>query len=339
MTAAALRQWPPQISSRPLAAIFAVSATFLLLFGLSPAYAQNKAVGAVVVERGQVAEDGVSTGVGDIEILGEVEGDVKTAKGNIVVRGPVDGDVRSGMGNVDVVAPVDGVVEAGIGNVFIDSEVDGDVAVERGNVELGPSAIVEGKVYHGSGAFTAAPSARFDVTMAGMASDFDDDDGGAEASDFLGFIGWMFAAVIFGAATVLASVVMPRPLGASSRRLGESPVWSLAAGVGSVVVAVVLFTVLLVSGIGIPILILLAPAYLVFVAFGAMVVAYFVGRKVAMATGRYRAGNTFAAFVGAVILAAVYFLPLGLFLFTILALLGAGAALMAIPARSRPRQI
>lgn len=329
MTAAAPRQWP---LARPLAAILAASAA--LLFFMHPAHAENKAFGTVVVGPGEVAEDGVSTSVGNIEVLGEVEGDVKSASGNIFIRGPVDGDVRSGMGNVEVTEPVDGKVEVGFGNVYIDAEVDGHVAVERGNVELGPDARVE-KVYQGSGNFTAAPTAGFEGTMAGMASNLDG--GSSGGSDLLGFIGWMFAAALFAAATILATVVMPRPLAAASRQVGEAPVWSMLAGVGSVVAALVLFAILLVSGIGIPILVLLAPIYLAFVFFGAIVVAYFVGRKVAMATGRYRAGNTFAAIVGAVALAAVYFLPLGLLLFCALSLFGAGAAIMAIFAGKRPR--
>lgn len=337
MISAAHRQWPT--ATRPLAAIFAASAAiffFLHPFSMDPAEASadTSAFGNVVVGSGQVAEDGVSTSVGDIEVFGEVEGDVEAAKGDISIRGPVDGDVRSGVGNIEVREPVDGDVKASIGNVYIDSEVDGDVSVEHGNVELGPAALVEGKVYHGSGEFRAAPTARYDGTMSGMASDFDDGEGSG-TSELLGFIGWLFAAALFAALSVLASVVMPRPLAAASRQVGESPVWSAFAGAGSVVAALVLFAVLLVSGVGIPILILLAPIYLAFVFFGAIVVAYFVGRKVALATGRYRAGNTFAAIIGAVIIAAVYLLPLGFLLFCSLALFGAGAALVAIFARGR----
>lgn len=334
ISAAAHRQWP---LSRPLAVIFAASAALLLF--MHPAHAVSKSFGNVVVGPNEVAENGVSTSVGNVEVRGEVEGDVKTAKGNVVILDPVDGNVRSGVGNVEVRESVDGNVEAGIGNVYIDSEVDGDVAVESGNIELGPEADVEGKIYQGSGQFITAPTASFDGTMVGTASDFGDDADEGRGSDVLGFIGWMFAAAIFAAVSLLATVVMPRPLSAASRQIGEAPLWSAFAGVGSVVAALVLFVVLLVSGIGIPILVLLAPVYLAFVLFGAIVVAYFVGKKVALATGRYRAGNTFAAVVGAVIVAAVYFLPLGLLVFFLLALFGAGASAMAFLAKGRPRRI
>ncbi|MGH3086766.1 MAG: polymer-forming cytoskeletal protein, partial [Rubrobacteraceae bacterium] len=307
----------------------------LLFFHPNSAEAlQSKAFGSVTVETGEVAEGGVSTSVGDIEVLGSVEGDVEAASGNVSIRGPVDGDVSVMAGNVEVEAPVDGEIEAGFGNVYINSEVDGDVTVERGNVELGPETRISGSINHGSGSFVAAPGAEFDGTRAGMASDFDDE---SEGSDLLGFIGWTLSTALFAAVCVLAAVLIPRPLTASSRQVGEKPLWSMAAGVGSVVAAMVLFVVLLISGIGIPILILLAPLYLGFVFFGAVVVAYFIGRKVVMATGRYRSGNTLAAVIGAVILAAVHFLPLGFLLLCLISLFGAGAAIMAIFSGRRPR--
>src|SRR3712207_7852190 len=42
---------------------------------------------------------------------------------------------------------------------------------------------------------------------------------------------------------------------------------------------------------------------------GALVAAYFVGRRVVFATGRYRGGNALAAMVGAQILAVAYLIP------------------------------
>jgi hypothetical protein len=96
--------------------------------------------------------------------------------------------------------------------------------------------------------------------------------------------------------------------------------------------------VLAVSIIGIPLLLLLAPAYLAFVFFGALVAAYFVGRRVVFATGHYRGGNVLAAMIGALILAVVYLIPvLGGFLLYGLALFGAGAAILALFSRRRSR--
>jgi hypothetical protein len=89
--------------------------------------------------------------------------------------------------------------------------------------------------------------------------------------------------------------------------------------------------------VGIPLLLLLAPAYLAFVFFGVLVAAYFVGRRVVFATGHYRGGNALAAMVGAIILAVAYLIPVvgGLLLYG-LALLGTGASVLALFSR-RPR--
>lgn len=325
----------------PLVSFIAVSSALfaLLAFFQSPAAhaLQSHSVGPVVVESGQSVPE--VSALGSIKVFGSVEGDVKSATGSILVDGPVGGDVESAMGSIEVNAPVAGTVESGLGDVVINAPVNGDVDVERGSVFLGPKARVD-NVYCGSGSYERAPGAQVAGEFrAGPSADLAGSPGDDGSTGFFGFIGWAFAAALFAALAVLVSVLAPRPLAASSRMVGEAPVRSLLAGFGTVVAAVVLFAVLLVSGIGIPILILLAPVYLTFVFFGAVVVAFFVGRKVVFMTGRYRHGNTLAAIVGALIVAAVNFLPLGFVLLWVLALLGAGAAVVALFSRRPPHSI
>ena len=145
-----------------------------------------------------------------------------------------------------------------------------------------------------------------------------------------------FGAAAFVACSVLAAVVAPGPLLAATRRAEASPGWSLLLGVGSVPAFFVFAVVLAVSIVGIPLLLLLAPAYLAFLFFGALVAAYFVGRRVVFATGRYRGGNALAAMVGALILAVAYLIPvLGGLLIYGLALLGTGASILALFSRRR----
>ena len=99
-----------------------------------------------------------------------------------------------------------------------------------------------------------------------------------------------------------------------------------------------LCVVLAVSIIGIPLLLLLAPAYLALVFFGALVAAFFVGRRVIFAIGRYHVGNAMAAVVGALILAVAYLIPVlgDIFLYGF-ALFGAGASVLALVSRRRSR--
>jgi hypothetical protein len=300
-----------------------------------PAHAlEKKAFGDVVVESGEI-EPEVSTTVGDVTVDGVVEEDVHSAMGDVVVNGEVGDDINAGFGDVEVHGPVGGEIDAGLGDVYIYAPVRGNVNVGRGDVDLGPGGSVLGSVYYGSGEFKGNREAVQGTVVTGTMPDMDREPDGFGIP---GLVGWVFAAAAFAACSVLVAVLAPGPLLAAARRAEESPGWSLFFGVASVPAVVVLCVVLAVSIVGIPVLLLLAPAYLAFVFFGALVAAYFVGRRVVFATGRYHAGNALAAMVGALIIAAVYLIPVlgGLLLYGF-ALFGTGASILALFSRRRPR--
>ena len=300
-----------------------------------PAYAfESRVFGDVVVGPGD-HEDEVSTTFGDVTVDDPVAGDVHSAFGDIRINERVGEDVNSGMGDIEVRAPVDGEVDAGFGDVYVDSVVGGDVDVDHGDVRLGPNARVRGDVRCSNGEVYDEPGSAVDGAMmtTGMTPDIDGDFGGFELFDF---VGWIFATAAFVACSVLLAVLAPGPLLAAARRAEESPGWSLLFGIASVPSVVVLSVVLAISLVGIPLLLLLAPAYLALLFFGALVAAYFVGRKVVFATGRYRAGNVLAAVVGAVIFSGAHLIPvLGHLILYALALLGTGAAILALLSRRR----
>ena len=283
----------------------------------SPAYAlEKKVVGDVVVGEGETVEE-VSTAWGDVLIEGEVEDDVRSGVGNIRVEGPVGGDVDAGSGDVYVNAPVGGEVDVGNGDLHLLSgaQVGGGISVGNGTV------------YREQGAQVDVPQ------MAGMVSDFDED---SPIEAFSSVIGWAMLTLGFVALTVLLAVVAPRPLWASARSIEVAPVRSLVLGLCSVPVAVIVSVLLAVTVVGLLLLLLLWPAYLALILFGALVAAYYLGRKVMLATGRYRAGDVLAAAVGAFLVSVACLIPvLGGFVFIALALLGVGAAVSAFLARWR----
>ena len=281
--------------------------------------AEKKVLGDVVVERGK-NPGSVSTSMGDIE-----------------VRGPVRGDVKSSMGDIEVYAPVGGTIYASFGDVYVNDRVEGDLDVGHGDVYLEPDAVVEGNVVLGSGEVyrEGNPTITGHVAAQGMAASM----GGSGEGDrwgIAGFVGWFFGALVFVAVSVLAAVLVPRPVESSAQKIEESIGRSLLVGLASVPAALLLAVVLGVSIVGIPLLLLAAPAYLAFVFFGSVVAAYFLGRRILFATGRYHGGNATAATIGALILAATYLIPFvgGLILYA-LALLGAGGAILAILSRRR----
>ncbi len=322
---------PMHVPMKPIFALSALTLAMVLLLPLSPAQALERGTFAdVVVPSGQ-RESEVSTIVGDVKVKGLVAGDVSSANGDVLIDGPVGGRVRSGWGDIYVHQPVGNGIQAGFGDVHINAPVSGDVDVEHGDVYLGPKALVAGNLRCGSGEIQGNTYLVQGSVISGMASDLDRP---GRDLRLLGFIGWMFAALGFTAFCLLVAVLAPGPVSAASRRLEASPGWSLLLGIGSLPAAIVLFVLLAISVVGIPLMLLLAPVYLALVLFGALVSAFFIGRKLVLATGRHRAGNALAVVVGALIVAATYLIPFfGNLLLYALALLGTGAAILSLFSR------
>jgi hypothetical protein len=325
-----------RFDARPLIAASVALVGLVVLLPPIPAYALEKSVFRdVTVGPGTHAGE-VSTVFGDAEVRGPVAGDVHSAFGDVTVDRKVGGSVNSGFGDITVRAPVSGEVDAGFGDVYVNALVRGDIDVDHGDLVMGPDTEVLGHVRPGGGEVDPSPGAVLHGDMGGgMMPDF----GISKEDDLIGYIGWFFAAAGFAACVVLAAVVAPRSLSAAARRAEEVPWWSLLVGLVSVPAVLVLSVALAVSVVGVPLLLLIAPAYLALVFYGALVAAFFVGRKVLLATGRYRSGNALAATVGALLVAALALIPfLGELLLFALALLGAGASILALGSRRRTRR-
>ena len=296
-------------SLRPILLLLAL--LFACLLQTNPAYAaEKKVLGDVTVGEGETAEE-VSTVWGDVTVEGKVENNVKSAFGNIWVEGPVGGNVDAGAGDVHVYAPVGGNVDVGHGDVYL----------ERGARVNGNISYHNGSLYDRSDTITGPKTI-------GAISDLEDSPVGGFFSNA---IGWTVMTLGLIAVAVILAVAAPRPLRASARSLEAAPGRSLVLGLGSVPAAVVVSVLLLLTGVGILLLVLLWPVYLALVLFGVFVVAYFLGSKVVLFTGRYRAGDALAAAIGAFLVSAACLIPIfGGLVFVILALLGAGAAISTL---------
>jgi cytoskeletal protein CcmA (bactofilin family) len=323
-----------RVDALPLLTFSAVILGLFVLLPLPAHAAEQRLVGDVVVGHRAVEHD-VSTGAGDLEVHGLVEDDVHSGLGDILVTGKVNGDIDAGFGDVKIEGPVEGDVRAEFGDVYVNAPVKGDVNVGWGDVDLGPDAEILGNLECEGCEITGNRGAvKGDMMARGMALDFDESHG----PGIIGFIGWLFAALAFAACAVLAAVLAPRPLSSAARRAEESPGRSFVYGLISLPAFFVLCVALAVTIIGIPLLVLLVPAYLALLFFGALVAAFFIGTRILMVTGRYRVGNALAAVVGAMILAATTLIPvLGDLLLYALSLLGTGAIILALFSRRRPR--
>ncbi len=316
-------------------ALAGVAATLLTPI---PAQAtENKTYGDVTVPVGTDINE-VYTGMGNVMVRGSVEEDVKTGSGNVKVFGPVGGDIKAGQGDIKIEAPVEGNVRAGFGDVYINATVKGDVDVGRGDVKFGDKAWIggdlrcsSGRIQNGAGAVVAGE------TLSGMTRDFDDNPGPG-ASQVVGFVAWVLGTLALVGITVLAAVLMPRKLESVTRQAEAAPWISLAFGVLSMPISVMLMIILAVSIIGSPLILLFIPAYGALALFGLIVVAFLAGRRLLFATGRYHSGNAVAAIVGALLVAVVYAIPfVGNIIFPALALLGLGATILTLFNHRRSR--
>lgn len=299
--------------------------------------------GDVAVPEGTSAGE-VSTVFGDVVVNGAVDGDVNSVFGEIVVENRVRGAVSSAFGDVAVRAPVRGSVETGFGDVALAAPVGGSVDAGFGNIEQRPGGVAYGGlvVRHGEvegpgEPFTVAGDAAQQPSGRGVGDDGPEVSGGG--SMFFHVVGWTLGTLGFVAGAVLVAVLIPRPLYATARSAGSSPGWSFTWGLISVPVAVVLMVLLAVSVIGLPVMLLAVPAYLGLLLFGALSVAYALGRRLLLAVGGYRGGDALAAATGALAVSAASVVPVvGGLLVSAVALTGAGAALSALFSRGWRRR-
>ena len=301
--------------------------------------ASKTVFGDVLVPEGTTTGE-VSTVFGDVVVEGRVDGDVNSVFGKVMVDGRVRDTVSSAFGDIVVRAPVGGDVEAGFGNVALAAPVGGSVNPGFGDIEQKPGGVASGGLAarHGEvegrdGPFAVAQQTTGDRAEAdgpGVS------DGG---SMIFHLIGWTLGTLGFMACAVLVAVLVPRPLYATARRAGLSPGWSFVWGLISVPVASILGVLLIVSVIGIPVMLLAVPAYLALLLFGALAVAYALGRRILLAVGGHRGGDAAAAAIGALMVSLASLVPFlgGLLTFGVV-MIGAGAVISAIFSRGWSRR-
>lgn len=118
----------------------------------------------------------LETNMGQVVITGNVSGNVKTRMGEVIIDGSlggnlysdlgpatiggsVGGDIVSGFGEMLINGVVAGNVHSRGGKVIVNGAVEGDVTLDQGVIELGPNALVSGRVYVARGIVDKAASA------------------------------------------------------------------------------------------------------------------------------------------------------------------------------------
>ena len=213
----------------------------------------------VVVERNERVRDVAVLG-GDLDVLGEVDGDALAIGGYVRIEGTVDGDVVALGDDVELGA---------------EARVRGDVTSVGGRVEVDPDARVDGQISEvpiGSGlhlGFGRGLGSWWDSDWTGWR-------GGWHWNPFSGLFDFFWETVKLGILILLGCLVlvlMPRIVERVGMTAAADPLKSglvgLATQVLSVPFLIVLVLVLVVSIIGIPLLILVP-----FLVLGLVLVAF-----------------------------------------------------------------
>ncbi|UNC91398.1 polymer-forming cytoskeletal protein [Candidatus Contubernalis alkaliaceticus] len=107
--------------------------------------------GSVTANMGEVVIPGRVSGnvdakMGSVSVDGDVGGNLKAGLGSIKIRGTIAGDVDLELGDLQIIGHVLGNVNSQGKIIRITGQVDGDVTMPQGIVELGPNAVVGGRV-------------------------------------------------------------------------------------------------------------------------------------------------------------------------------------------------
>jgi hypothetical protein len=255
---------------------------------------------------------------GQVDIASQVEGDLVVAGGEVSVGGGVGDDLYAAGGEVSVDAIVTGnarvaggevdigpatVIEGGAsvsggrirfdgsvtgylqatgGDVRLNGNVGGDAIVRSGELSIAPGTRIDGKlVYSGPKApivpegASIAGGVGFRETRGHRWADRDTHvvlDAGRAVGSLLWFIGVFVVAALFTA-------IFPTFSTQAATLIGREPWVSLGLGLAVLVCMPFLAVVLLITIIGIPLALLLLPAYLLLMFLGWVTAALFLGQK------------------------------------------------------------
>ncbi|WP_255169378.1 bactofilin family protein [Natrononativus amylolyticus] len=293
--------------------------------------AEGETVDEVSAVAGDVFIEGTVTGdvsalAGNVHVAGEVGGDVSVATGNLEITGTVDGEVSAGAGNVVIAEGATiGALQAGAGNVVIDGEIAGDAAIGAETIALGESAAIAGDLRYDGALEGNTGAVAGDVTR-------DSTLGFDVAPTVQPLADWLFALYALVLNLLLGAVLLalfPSFTDRVADRVATDPVRSGLVGLLVLVGVPILLAAIAITVIGIPITIVGALAFALFVWIGIVYGRFAVA---AWALSYADVDNRWLALVvglvGGAVLAQIPYLG-GLLNFVIF-LLGLGALSMAL---------
>lgn len=318
---------------------------------------QTRTGGTVVVDRGETVRGGLTATGGNVVVRGTVNGDLNAFSGNVVIArtGTVTGDVSAFAGNVRIEGTVDGNVEAGSGNfvvarsgsvgkslegsagyTLIAGTVNGNARVSSETLTVADTANVGGNLVYDAETFNREQGATVGGTVRQDASL--NDASPISMPTVPGWIGAVYGFFVNLLLGVLLLAVFPAFSDGVADRGRTDPVFSVGVGILLLILVPIVLIVFAVTLIGIPISILGALIFVIFLWIATVYGSLTVG--VWLLSLANEGGHWLGLLVGLFVVAILSRIPyLGGLVRLVVLLLGLGALAMALRSHYRGRRV
>ncbi len=260
----------------------------------------------------------------------------RIAGGSVLIgpRARIGGGASIAAGKVDLLGAVDGYLQVAAGRVFIDAPVAGDVEAIGRTIELGPNARIAGRLRYASRQdLMRHADAQVGGGVERFALDLDLEDK-LPVKGFVVALYWVWIAGLMVLGAVLVAALpqhAARIAGDARRRFG----WSVLLGFVALVVIPAATVAIAVTGIGVPLALLLVLCYLGLLLVGYVTAGIALGAAALERWSAERAKRTgwrAAAAAAAILLIALFaWVPfLGALVAFVALLVGMGAILLQL---------
>jgi uncharacterized RDD family membrane protein YckC len=304
---------------------------------LSEALTQAPAT-PTVEEENQVRGERIRIGSNQIITAEEKVREFVTVFGNSELAGVAERDMVTVFGNARMTGRVGGDMVTVFGDAQVDGPVDRDLVVVFGNLRLGSKAVVNhdcvvvfGKLDRNSHSVIGRQALELMPWFSSLGNYI-------RSGPLLGRLlppqsglAWIVVALHF-VVYILIAVILPKPTAAGVKRLDDNPFLCLGVGVLIMILLAPVMLILVATGIGIILVPFVGLADLAFAALGKASTLEFIGLQMLR---RFRSNADsypiFGFLIGFLIVTVIYMIPiLGLLVWLILRPLALGAAVLAI---------
>lgn len=321
-----------------------IGTILILLFLITPTYAAKIETGDYILSKEEIIEDDLYVSGSNITISGIVDGDLLAAGENILVDGTVTGDIYSAgnsikiTGNVsgntfvfssnatisailrknlyitaaiaDVKGSIEGDLMAAVGQINIEGVVLEDVRVAanqlKSTASVGEDFLVSSSNYSIDESSVAGEVINNRKQAISSKFTLEDLSGIGSGLTIINFMGMYLAGIIIILLAPVKTLRIEKKITSSWQELLKS----YAVGIAALVVGPIAALILLLTGIGVPIALLMIAALTFLSIFGTLYVESAVGHKILQLTNQKDYGRFFSLLIGRCISLIISFIPI-----------------------------